>query len=158
MLRFINIKVINQAIFYTPLIAVEPQLLLARNNTHQLRPPHSLPSFLPPSSQGAGRLCSQCQLIADPDEAPAEAEDSPPPSQGTIESSHSESVLKKSPPWKSSEQENESLRAQIRELEQELAQTKLQMVEAKCKIQVRVDCHVFEFFEVSSLWGASQKR
>lgn len=42
-------------------------------------------------------------------------------------------------PRKSSEQENESLKAQIRELEQELAQTKLQMVEAKCKIQVRVD-------------------
>lgn len=31
--------------------------------------------------------------------------------------------------------EKESLRAQIRELEQELAQTKLQMVEAKCRIQ-----------------------
>lgn len=35
------------------------------------------------------------------------------------------------------DQEKESIRAQIRELEQELAQTKLQMVEAKCKIQVR---------------------
>lgn len=33
------------------------------------------------------------------------------------------------------DQEKESLRVQIRELEQELAQTKLQMVEAKCKIQ-----------------------
>ncbi|XP_047466197.1 rab GTPase-activating protein 1-like [Mugil cephalus] len=33
------------------------------------------------------------------------------------------------------ELEKESLRAQIRELEQELAQTKLQMVEAKCTIQ-----------------------
>ncbi|CAK6966983.1 rab GTPase-activating protein 1-like [Scomber scombrus] len=33
------------------------------------------------------------------------------------------------------DQEKESLKAQIRELEQELAQTKLQMVEAKCKIQ-----------------------
>lgn len=37
------------------------------------------------------------------------------------------------------DQEKESLKAQITELEQELAQTKLQMVEAKCKIQVRSD-------------------
>ncbi|XP_072221246.1 rab GTPase-activating protein 1-like [Leuresthes tenuis] len=36
---------------------------------------------------------------------------------------------------KREDQEKESLRAQIRELEQELAQTKLQVVEAKCKIQ-----------------------
>lgn len=36
------------------------------------------------------------------------------------------------------DQEKESLKTQIRELEQELAQTKLQMVEAKCKIQVRL--------------------
>lgn len=35
------------------------------------------------------------------------------------------------------EQQKESVRAQIRELEQDLAQTKLQMVEANCKIQVR---------------------
>ncbi|KAF0021938.1 hypothetical protein F2P81_025809 [Scophthalmus maximus] len=33
------------------------------------------------------------------------------------------------------DQEKESLRAQTRELEQDLAQTKLQMVEAKCRIQ-----------------------
>lgn len=33
-------------------------------------------------------------------------------------------------------QEEESLKAQIRELEQDLAQTKLKMVEARCKIQV----------------------
>lgn len=85
------------------------------------------------------RLCSQCQLVAEPDEAPAEAEDSPSTGQAAMESSHGESVLEKSPPWKSGEQENESLKAQITELEQELAQTKLQMVEAKCKIQVRVD-------------------
>lgn len=85
--------------------------------------------------KGAMRLCSQCQLVADPDEAPAEAEDSPSTGKGAMESSHSESVLEKSPPWKSSEPENESLKTQITELEQELAQTKLQMVEAKCKIQ-----------------------
>lgn len=38
---------------------------------------------------------------------------------------------------KRGDQEKESLKVQIGELEQELAQTKLQMVEAKCKIQVR---------------------
>lgn len=36
-------------------------------------------------------------------------------------------------------QEEESLKAQIRELEQDLAQTKLKMVEAKCRIQVRAE-------------------
>lgn len=83
------------------------------------------------------RLCSQCRLVADPDEAPADTEDSTSERKGVIESSHSERVEEKKG-RKSSERENESLRAQIRELEQELAQTKLQMVEAKCKIQVRV--------------------
>lgn len=39
------------------------------------------------------------------------------------------------------EREKESLRVQIRELKQDLAQTKLQMVEAKCKIQVRPSNH-----------------
>lgn len=34
------------------------------------------------------------------------------------------------------QEEEESLEAQIRELEQDLAQTKLKMVEARCKIQV----------------------
>lgn len=37
------------------------------------------------------------------------------------------------------EDESQSLRAQIRELEQDLAQTKLKMVEAKCRIQVRAE-------------------
>lgn len=35
------------------------------------------------------------------------------------------------------EEQEEALKAQIRELEQDLAQTKLKMVEAKCRIQVR---------------------
>uniref|UniRef100_A0A672ZP24 RAB GTPase activating protein 1-like 2 n=1 Tax=Sphaeramia orbicularis TaxID=375764 RepID=A0A672ZP24_9TELE len=42
------------------------------------------------------------------------------------------------------DQEKESLRAQIRDLEQELAQTKLQVVEAKCKIQVRSNHHTLD--------------
>ena len=37
------------------------------------------------------------------------------------------------------DQERESLRAQVRGLEQDLAQTKLQMVEAKCEIQVNIE-------------------
>lgn len=36
------------------------------------------------------------------------------------------------------DEEKDSLKAQLRELELELAQTKLQLVEAKCKIQVRL--------------------
>ena len=35
------------------------------------------------------------------------------------------------------DQEKEELKSQLREMELELAQTKLQLVEAKCKIQVR---------------------
>lgn len=35
------------------------------------------------------------------------------------------------------DEEKDSLKAQLRELELELAQTKLQLVEAKCKMQVR---------------------
>lgn len=37
------------------------------------------------------------------------------------------------------EEQEEALKAQIRELEQDLAQTKLKMVEAKCRIQVRAE-------------------
>lgn len=38
--------------------------------------------------------------------------------------------------------DQEDLKAQIRELEQDLAQTKLRMVEAKCRIQVGARCLV----------------
>ena len=37
------------------------------------------------------------------------------------------------------EKEKESLGAEVKELEQELAKTKVHMVESKCKIQVRAD-------------------
>lgn len=95
------------------------------------------PAFPPLPSQVAMRLCSECRLVADPDEATADTDDSTSQCKGAMESRHSEGVQGKAP-QKSSEGENESLKAQIRELEKELAQTKLQMVEAKCKIQVRV--------------------
>ena len=52
---------------------------------------------------------------------------------------------------KRDEQEKKSLRAQIRELEQELAKTKLQMVEAKCSIQVRA--HTARINTHKQMWG-----
>lgn len=61
--------------------------------------------------------------------------DSAADSQGTIESGQIEESPKKAA--QRDDQEKEALKAQIRELEQQLAQTKLQMVESKCKIQVR---------------------
>ena len=44
------------------------------------------------------------------------------------------------------DEEKDSLKAQLRELELELAQTKLQLVEAKCKIQVNILKFYFEIF------------
>lgn len=40
------------------------------------------------------------------------------------------------------DEEKEDLKNQLREMELELAQTKLQLVEAECKIQVRFTCFV----------------
>ncbi|XP_070835719.1 rab GTPase-activating protein 1-like [Chaetodon trifascialis] len=83
------------------------------------------------SLKSAARACPHCQCVVDSDEASATAQGST-----TIEGHRNEASesLKKAE-QRSDDQENESLKAQIRELEQELAQTKLQMVEAKCKIQ-----------------------
>uniref|UniRef100_A0A3Q3WR41 Uncharacterized protein n=1 Tax=Mola mola TaxID=94237 RepID=A0A3Q3WR41_MOLML len=64
------------------------------------------------SLKEAVRVCSRCRQLIDTDEPPTGAQDS-----------------------RRDDQEKESLRAQIQELEQDLAQTKLEMVEAKCKIQ-----------------------
>lgn len=94
------------------------------------------------------RVCSRCRLAVDPEEAPKAAEDSPSEGQATTESIYHESGQERAL-RKRDEQEKESLKAQIRELQQDLAQTKLQMVEAKCKIQVRtvtllLNCH-FDF-------------
>lgn len=55
------------------------------------------------------------------------------------------SVSRESGPSEQDE-EKDSLRAQLRELELELAQTKLQLVEAKCKIQVRPHTHKLSSF------------
>lgn len=85
--------------------------------------------------QSAVKVCAHCRHIVDSDEPPTTALDSAADSQRTIESSHVEDSPKKAA--QRDDQEKESLKAQITELEQQLAQTKLQMVESKCKIQVR---------------------
>lgn len=70
---------------------------------------------------------------------------------------------------KKEEQENDSLKDHIRELEKELAQTKLQLVESKCKIQVNGRTNstarttvgsenVFEMFQISQEKNKRSKR
>lgn len=89
------------------------------------------------SLQSEVKVCSHCRHIVDSREPPKTALDSAADGQGTIESGQIEDSPKKAA--QRDDQEKESLKAQIRELEQQLAQTKLQMVESKCKIQVRPD-------------------
>lgn len=55
---------------------------------------------------------------------------------------HSEERLEQTGQKREDEEEEGFLKAQIRELEQDLAQTKLRMVEAKCQIQVGAGCLV----------------
>lgn len=66
------------------------------------------------------------------------AQDSAAEGHGMTEPGQNEDSPKRAE-QKRGDQEKEFLKVQIGELEQELAQTKLQMVEAKCKIQVRPD-------------------
>lgn len=78
------------------------------------------------------RVCSHCQHLVDSDE----------PSTAALDPEMTDSHQNEDSPKKTEQgrgDQEESLKAQIRELERELAQTKLQMVEAKCKIQVRAD-------------------
>lgn len=91
-----------------------------------------------PPLQSALRTCSRCQHAVDSDEAAATAQD---PAATTESGQREDSESPKKTEQRRDEEEKESLKAQIRELEQELAQTKLQMVEAKCKIQVSADPH-----------------
>ncbi|KAM4542247.1 rab GTPase-activating protein 1-like [Odontesthes bonariensis] len=83
------------------------------------------------------QACSRCQHIAESitadhnSETAAETEGRGVTEQGLEENKGGPTQADQ----KREDQEKESLRAQIRELEQELAQTKLQVVEAKCKIQ-----------------------
>ncbi|XP_073340113.1 uncharacterized protein [Pagrus major] len=89
------------------------------------------------SLKSAMRTCSRCQHVIDSDEPSATAQDSAATEgQGMTESGqHEDSESPKKAEQRRDDQEKESFKAQITELEQDLAQTKLQMVEAKCKIQ-----------------------
>ncbi|XP_008290082.1 rab GTPase-activating protein 1-like, isoform 10 [Stegastes partitus] len=92
------------------------------------------------------RACSCCQHVVESDESSDAGQSSAAAGQtegrGMTKqgSEESDAGPRKEEEEEEEEQriedrEKESLRTQIRELEQELVQTKLQMVEAKCKIQ-----------------------
>ncbi|XP_035465518.1 rab GTPase-activating protein 1-like isoform X1 [Scophthalmus maximus] len=93
------------------------------------------------SLKRAVQACSRCQRTVDADEPPAAARASPEAAArtegpGTADAGRREDSAGPTRAEQTREdQEKESLRAQTRELEQDLAQTKLQMVEAKCRIQ-----------------------
>lgn len=74
--------------------------------------------------------CPRCRHLAESAGPTTAAQDS---------EDHEANYNKDSPQQTRDNQEEESLKAQTRELEQDLAQTKLKMVEAKCKIQVRAE-------------------
>lgn len=78
-------------------------------------------------SQAAARACPHCQHLTESSAPPTAAQDS------------EDHEMNQDSPKQMQEEEKESLKAQIRELEQDLAQTKLKMVEAKCRIQVRAE-------------------
>nr|XP_046269190.1 rab GTPase-activating protein 1-like isoform X2 [Scatophagus argus] len=87
------------------------------------------------SLKTAVRVCSHCQHILDSVEPSTTAQNSAVmEGNGTTEPDQNEESPKETE-QKRDFQEKEAFKTQIRELEQELAQTKLQMVEAKCKIQ-----------------------
>lgn len=92
--------------------------------------------------QAAARACPRCRLLTESD-APQRSDQDHRANQDSPEQ------------MQEMEDESQSLRAQIRELEQDLAQTKLKMVEAKCRIQVRAEdetpAAVFFFFWLSVL-------
>lgn len=100
---------------------------------------HILPHF--PSLQSAVKTCSHCRHVVESDEESTTAQDSAAiEGHGVTEPGRDEdSEAPRKAEQRRDDQEKDSLKTQIRELEQELAQTKLQMVEAKCKIQVRRD-------------------
>lgn len=92
------------------------------------------------ASQSAIKACSRCRRAFESDEPAGEDRDSATDGrEGEKEEEEEDDGGPRQEEQRREEREKESLRAQIRELEQELAQTKLQMVEANCKIQVRAD-------------------
>ncbi|XP_061599805.1 rab GTPase-activating protein 1-like [Cololabis saira] len=89
------------------------------------------------SLKRAIKTCSHCRGVAESNTAGHDSETAAgTESPELTEKSREERGADPTPgDQRSEDQEKKSLRAQIRELEHELAQTKLQMVEANCKIQ-----------------------
>ncbi|KAM6917826.1 rab GTPase-activating protein 1-like [Lycodopsis pacificus] len=89
--------------------------------------------------ESAVKACSRCRHIVESDEPSATVRKSPTAGievHGTTEPCREEDDEgPKKARQRGDDREKESLRAQIGELEQELATTKLQMVESECKIQ-----------------------
>ncbi|XP_035530294.1 rab GTPase-activating protein 1-like [Morone saxatilis] len=89
------------------------------------------------SLKSAMKACARCRHVVELDEpSPTTQDTAALEGHGMTEPGQNEGSEspRKAELWRDN-QEKESLKAQIRELEQELAQTKLQMVESKCKIQ-----------------------
>ncbi|XP_034531410.1 rab GTPase-activating protein 1-like [Notolabrus celidotus] len=89
------------------------------------------------SLKSAIKACSRCQHLVDKSEEPSTTAQNSEATEGFLMNElgldeDSESSKKAEP---RRDEEKEFLKAQIRELEKELAQTKLQMVESKCNIQ-----------------------
>lgn len=106
-----------------------------------------------PPLQSAVKSCSRCRHVIESDEPSSTAQRSPTAaaieSHGMTEPRQDEDGkgLRKAE-QRRDDREKESLKDQIRELEQELAQTKLQMVEAKCKIQVRPSHNTYRYWDI----------
>ncbi|XP_026175453.1 rab GTPase-activating protein 1-like [Mastacembelus armatus] len=91
------------------------------------------------SLKGAVKACSHCRHTVEIDEPSTAGQSSPKAAlteghEMTLQGQHEENKGARQDEQRSEDPE-ESLRAQIKELERELAQTKLEMVEANCKIQ-----------------------
>ncbi|MEQ2174337.1 hypothetical protein GOODEAATRI_006969, partial [Goodea atripinnis] len=87
--------------------------------------------------KSAIEACSQCRHISESITA-GHSSETAMPTEGLEVTEQGRQAFNESPPRVDrirENQEKESLKAQIRELEKELAQTKLQVVETNCKIQ-----------------------
>ncbi|XP_060939017.1 rab GTPase-activating protein 1-like [Limanda limanda] len=87
------------------------------------------------SLKSAMKACSRCQHIVDPDEPSSPAAAAQTGGLVMIRAQDGDSRPPSKAEQRRQDKERESLKAQIRGMEQDLAQTKLQMVEAKCEIQ-----------------------
>lgn len=103
--------------------------------------------------QSAIKACSHCQHVVKSDEPSDIGQNSETETQTdhrrmTEQGREEKAEGSRMEEQKRREQEKEVLRAHIREVEQELVQTKLKMVEATCKIQVRPGSQtIYRFWE-----------